>query len=225
MRLDSHSDPSPEQPALLKLATRIWEFWFVRNWPLWLLACSVLMLDLLTKSVVVGWLDWGQSWPEEGFFRFTHARNTGAAFSLFQGHSTVLSFVAMFGVGLLLWVYATAAQGSVIIKLAIGLQLGGALGNLSDRLRLGYVTDFIDVGAWPIFNIADSAISVGMVLMLYYFFFVHQENAPASTKTDNGTFINQKSVVAEGQCAVCERALQWVPCKHCENAIRHSKIP
>ena len=136
---------------------------------LWVLAAVVLLLDQGTKSIIVAWLDWGESWPVDGFLRLTHARNTGTAFSLFQGHSTILSFVAIFAVAVLLWVYATTGAKSFVLRFALGLQLGGALGNLLDRLRLGYVTDFVDVGPWPIFNVADSAISIGMVLMVWYF--------------------------------------------------------
>ena len=66
---------------------------------LWVLAVVVLVLDQSTKAFIVGWLDWGESWPVEGFLRFTHARNTGTAFSLFQGHSNILSFVAIVAVG------------------------------------------------------------------------------------------------------------------------------
>ena len=115
----------------------------------------VLVLDQSTKAFIVGWLDWGESWPVEGFLRFTHARNTGTAFSLFQGHSNVLSFVAIVAVGVLLWVYWSTGAKSFVLRLALGLQLGGALGNLLDRLQQGYVTDFLDVGPWPIFNVAD----------------------------------------------------------------------
>ncbi len=136
---------------------------------LWVLAALILAFDQSTKSFIVGWLDWGESWPAEGFFRLTHARNTGTAFSLFQGHSNILSIVAIGAVGVLLWVYATTGAKSFILRIALGLQLGGALGNLLDRLQQGYVTDFLDVGPWPIFNVADSAISVGMVLMVWYF--------------------------------------------------------
>ena len=76
------------------MAYRAWDFWVRRSWMLWVLAVLVLLLDQSTKSLIVAWLDWGQSWPEEGFLRITHARNTGTAFSLFQGHSNILSFVA-----------------------------------------------------------------------------------------------------------------------------------
>ena len=169
---------------------------------LWVLAVVVLLLDQSTKSVIVAWLDWGQSWPEEGFLRITHARNTGTAFSLFQGHNNVLSFIALLAVGVLLWVYATTGARSFVLRLALGLQLGGALGNLLDRLQQGYVTDFLDVGPWPIFNVADSAISVGMVLMVWYFF-SHREEESAAVSTPATT------VHAGVGCQKCADAMQY----------------
>ena len=184
---------------------RVWDFWVRRSWMLWVLAAVMLVLDQSTKWAIVGWLDWGQSWPEEGFLRFTHARNTGTAFSLFQGHSNILSFVAICAVGLLLWVYATTGAKSFILRFALGLQLGGALGNLLDRLRLGYVTDFLDVGPWPIFNVADSAISVGMVLMVWYFLTNREEyQSPATT-------------AATSQAAT-------TGCKHCVDAMYYGTL-
>ena len=182
---------------------RAWDFWVRRSWMLWVLAVVVLVLDQSTKSVIVAWLDWGESWPAEGFLRFTHARNTGTAFSLFQGHSNILSIVAVFAVGVLLWVYATTGARSFILRVALGLQLGGALGNLLDRLQQGYVTDFLDVGPWPIFNVADSAISVGMVLMVWYFFSHREEDVQSSTKVSGAG-----QVLATG-CVTCSEAMRY----------------
>ena len=136
--------------------------------------------------------------------RFTHARNTGTAFSLFQGHSNILSFVAIFAVAVLLWVYATTGARSFVLRFALGLQLGGALGNLLDRLRLGYVTDFVDVGPWPIFNVADSAISVGMVLMVWYFVTAKDEGAAEET--------------------VATAVATDVGCRTCADAMRHGTL-
>ena len=179
------------------LLFRFWDFWVRRSWLLWVLAVVVLFLDQGTKWVIEGWLFWGESWPADGFLRFTHARNTGAAFSLLQGHSNILSVVALFAVALLLWVYATTGARSWVLRVALGLQLGGALGNLLDRLMQGYVTDFLDVGPWPIFNVADSAISVGMVLMVWYFF---------SHREEEGVGVAGES--AEG-CARCAEARRY----------------
>lgn len=183
---------------------RVWDFWVRRSWMLWLLAVVVLLLDQSTKSLIVAWLDWGESWPAEGFLRITHARNTGTAFSLFQGHSNILSFVAIIAIGVLLWVYATTGAKSFILRLALGLQLGGALGNLMDRLQQGYVTDFLDVGPWPIFNVADSAISMGMVLMVWYFFSNREEEDARTTEN-----ISSTSQVFSTGCRTCAEATRY----------------
>ena len=181
---------------------RAWDFWVRRSWMLWVLAAVVLLLDQSTKSIIIAWLDWGESWPAEGFLRLTHARNTGTAFSLFQGHSNILSIVAMFAVAVLLWVYATTGAKSFVLRFALGLQLGGALGNLLDRLRLGYVTDFVDVGPWPIFNVADSAISIGMVLMVWYFVTSKDERTAEQT-------IAPSTAAPEVGCRRCAEAMEF----------------
>ncbi len=188
------------------VAIRAWDFWIRKSWMLWVLAAVILVFDQSTKAVIVGWLDWGESWPAEGFLRFTHARNTGTAFSLFQGHSNILSFVAIIAVAVLLWVYATTGAKSFVLRIALGLQLGGALGNLLDRLQQGYVTDFLDVGWWPIFNVADSAISVGMVLMVFYFV-TAKEEVPAAEAT---------SAVTQGDHSG--------GCSRCAEAMRHGTL-
>lgn len=183
------------------VANRAWDFWIRKSWMLWVLAALILIFDQSTKSIIIAWLDWGESWPAEGLLRITHARNTGTAFSLFQGHSNILSFVAVIAVAVLLWVYATTGAKSFILRLALGLQLGGALGNLLDRLQQGYVTDFIDVGWWPIFNVADSAISIGMVLMVFYFVTAKDEETTMSTA--------DVSIAEAVGCRRCAEALRY----------------
>ena len=106
------------------------------------------------------------------FFHINYVRNAGAAFGLFQGQSELLTVVALVGVAVLL-LYAFLAHhrfpftNSVFIKIALGLILGGTVGNLIDRLRFGYITDFVDVSIWPAFNGADSAIVIGIILFVY----------------------------------------------------------
>ena len=107
----------------------------------------------------------------------THIHNSGAAFGLFQGYSFTLTIIALVGIALLL-VYAFVIYRRVPFldnvpnRVALGLILGGTIGNLIDRLRFGYVTDFIDFNLWPAFNIADSAITVGAILFAYSILFI-----------------------------------------------------
>lgn len=135
----------------------------------WIFLALALAVDQITKAIVIANLSRGESWPEEGFIRATYVWNTGTAFSLFQGQGgplTVFSFVAVIA---LYFVYRTLDSPTLWVRIAFGLLIGGAFGNLTDRIRLGHVTDFIDVGPWPIFNIADSSIVVGIAVLFFYF--------------------------------------------------------
>ncbi len=139
-----------------------------------LTALLVVAADQLSKIWIRSNLDVGQSLPETGLFRLTHIYNTGAAFGLFQGQSFSLTIVAFIGiVVVLLFVFLVPRHfpflDTKLGKLALGLVFGGTIGNLVDRLRFGYVTDFIDICIWPTFNIADSAVTVGVILLLYSF--------------------------------------------------------
>jgi len=149
-----------------------------------LIAILVVVGDQLSKSWIRSNLAIGQSLPEGGFFRLTHIHNTGAAFGLFRDYSFSLTIVAFVGITILL-VYAFYVcrrfplLNNVLSKAALGSILGGAVGNLIDRLRFGYITDFIGVGIWPPFNVADSSITVGVVVfagaLLYLLFSQRQE--------------------------------------------------
>ena len=143
-----------------------------QNVPFFLTAFLIVAADQLSKIWIRANLAIGQSLFEAGFFRLTHVHNTGAAFGLFRGQSFSLTIVASVGIGVLL-VYAFLAYrrlsflDNTLGKASLGLVLGGTVGNLIDRLRFGYVTDFIDFGFWPAFNIADSAIVIGVIIFAY----------------------------------------------------------
>ena len=126
---------------------------------------TVLALDQLTKALIREAMEIGQSWPADGFFRFTYGTNSGSAFGLFQNYTGLLIVASAIAIGFLIFFYKTYSPPSALLRLAIGLQLGGAVGNLVDRIRVGAVVDFIDVGPWPIFNLADSAVVVGMAML------------------------------------------------------------
>lgn len=154
-----------------RISSGAFDLWVRRGWPIWLLALTVFIADQITKQLILRWLQYGESWPAEGFLRFTLARNTGAAFGIFQGQSFILSIVAIAAIGLILWLYHASGGRSLLLRLALAFQLGGAFGNLLDRFMYGYVVDFVDVGPWPIFNVADSSISVGIALLVAYVVF------------------------------------------------------
>jgi signal peptidase II len=133
------------------------------------LVALVFLLDQLTKYVVRAYIPYRHSFPEDGFLRITHTFNTGSAFGLFQGQNTPLILVSLVGITVLALVYRSQPRSTNLLRLSLGLQMGGAAGNLLDRLRLGHVTDFIDVGPWPVFNLADSSIVIGLVLLAWLF--------------------------------------------------------
>ncbi len=128
------------------------------------------MIDQFTKEVVLRNLKVGYSIPETGFFRFTHVRNFGSAFSIINDANLFLMVVGIFAIIFISYFLIFHTRESNLLQIAISLQLSGAFGNIVDRIRLGSVTDFIDVGPWPVFNIADSCISIGMFLLIVHIF-------------------------------------------------------
>lgn len=149
---------------------------------------TVLALDQASKYLVRSYLPLYDSWPDGGLIRLTHSTNTGTAFSLFQDQTTLLIIASLFAIGFLVYFYRTQALSSRLLRLAIGLQLGGAFGNLIDRVRAGAVVDFIDVGWWPIFNLADSCIVVGITVLLVTMVFSGEatRKAPAEDAPELG---------------------------------------
>ncbi len=134
-------------------------------------ALVVLAADQVSKYWIRTHLAVGQSWPPNAPIRLTHQTNTGAAFGLLQDQSLFLMLVALVVIGVILFSHRFLGQDTWLIRLSLGLQLGGALGNLTDRIRDGFVTDFIDLQVWPIFNLADSSICVGVAILAYYLIF------------------------------------------------------
>lgn len=135
-----------------------------------LIAGTVIVLDQWSKAFVRSSLEIGAIWsPWEWltpYARIVHWQNTGVAFGLFQGQSMIFAVLAIFVSGVIIYYYPRIPSNDWMLRLALGLQLAGALGNLIDRLTVGHVTDFISVGTFPVFNVADSSISVGVVILL-----------------------------------------------------------
>ena len=135
-------------------------------------AGSSVALDQWTKwwvrqNIVFGgeWLpDW-LAWLSP-YARLVHWYNSGAAFGIFQNGNLVFTVLAFLVIGAIVYYFPHAEPDDWTLRFAMGLQLGGAMGNLIDRLLMGRVTDFISVGAFPVFNIADASISVGVAILL-----------------------------------------------------------
>ena len=133
-----------------------------------LIALLVIVLDQLSKHYVVLNLHLGVPWnPIESLSRyvsFTYITNKGAAFGMFPTLSTFFTVIPIIVVIVILIYYRHLSNGQWAMNVGLGLQLGGALGNLIDRIRVGHVVDFIDFKVWPIFNIADSSIVIGVAI-------------------------------------------------------------
>ena len=134
--------------------------------PTLLVMAAAFAADQASKYVVRESLRLHESWPATGFFRFTRGENTGTAFGLFPDQTLLLTVASVAAIGFIIYFHRTHGGRDWLSKLTIGLLLGGAFGNLLDRVVAGAVTDFIDVGPWPIFNIADSSIVIGIALLV-----------------------------------------------------------
>jgi signal peptidase II len=156
--------------------------------PAWLafggLAAIVLVVDQVAKAWIVANVAPGQEVDLVGsLLRLIFSRNDGALFGLFGSSATLFGIGSLVVLGLIVWYHARAPR-SLLLSVALGLLLGGALGNLVDRLRLGYVVDFVDMGIGTLrfftFNIGDSAISLAILLLL----FLALRPAPKPIKAD-----------------------------------------
>jgi signal peptidase II len=136
-------------------------------------AAVVFLADQLTKALVVA--NVAASEQIEllgGVVQIWNVRNRGAAFSLFQGEIALFLVVTVLALAMIVYFHRSLRDRSLWLQALLGVILGGTLGNLVDRLRQGYVTDFVSVGIadlrWPTFNVADSSIVVGIGLLVLY---------------------------------------------------------
>ena len=150
-----------------------------------LVAIIVFVLDRLTKTWVAQSIPLYEARPVIGeYVRIVHTQNTGAAFGLLPERTTLLSILSVVAVIAILYYYRQIASNSPLVAATLGMQLGGAFGNLVDRIAQGYVVDFVDVGipgVWRFwaFNVADSSIVVGIFLVT---FLLWQEERKASPR-------------------------------------------
>jgi signal peptidase II len=146
---------------------------YVRNYSVLIgLAGLVIAMDQWTKWLVrerlpfeATWLPAGMGWLHP-YARIVHWHNSGAAFGMFQGAGIIFTVLAIVVICAIVYYFQSVEPSDWTLRLAMALQLGGAAGNLIDRLLVGRVTDFISIGTFPVFNVADSAISVGVAILL-----------------------------------------------------------
>ena len=140
-----------------------------RGFLLPVLAVLTLVTDQISKRAVMTSLRPGESWNPvaalERWVSLTYVTNTGAAFGMFPDYGGIFMVIAVVVIAVIILYYRRLPGEQWLVQASLGLQLGGALGNLLDRLRHGYVIDFIDFKVWPVFNVADSSMFVGSVIL------------------------------------------------------------
>ncbi len=129
------------------------------------IALAAVAADQLTKQIVSGTLAFGESAHVVGPFSIHHVQNSGIAFGLFADATSIVIGLTAIAVTWMLVFFARSGRRHPILPVALGFVLGGSISNLLDRVRLGHVTDFLDVRFWPAFNLADSFIVVGVAIL------------------------------------------------------------
>lgn len=160
------------------------------RWPIFIgIAVTVVILDQLAKAWLVSTLSPGERLQVVGdLLRLTHSQNTGALFGLFRDQALFFAIVSVGVVAAIVWFHHSSGRNT-LLSVALGLLLGGALGNMTDRFRIGYVVDFVDVGLGDLrfytFNIADTAISIAILLLLMTAFIAtgRDEDRPGAPET------------------------------------------
>lgn len=150
-------------------------------------AALIYVADQVTKALVVAGLDVGERVQVVGDLVWLwHLRNTGAAFSLLPGAIWLFVPITIVALGMVAWFHRQFRERGPWIHVILGAVLGGTLGNLTDRLRFGYVVDFVSVGIgelrWPAFNVADPSVVIGIGLLVVYltFFDGRERSEPAA---------------------------------------------
>jgi signal peptidase II len=147
---------------------------------LFLVAAVVLTIDQLSKWAVRSRMEIGEVVEIhpllQDVFDLAHVTNSGSAFGMFKSGGAMLTVLAILVSGAIVYYNRTLAAEQVWLRTALGLQVGGAIGNMIDRLHQGYVTDFFHLHYWPVFNVADAAISIGVVILVVL---LRSESKPA----------------------------------------------
>jgi signal peptidase II len=143
------------------------------------IALLVVVTDQLSKWWIVSNLALGEVLADFGFFQVIRVQNTGAAFGIFKGHPMVFTIIDFVGIAVLLALVLFLSRrwlffDKMWVRSGIGLILGGTIGNLIDRLRLGQVTDYLDFKVWPAFNVADASITVGVIILIFCILFLYK---------------------------------------------------
>lgn len=170
---------------------------------LFILVTVIIALDQWTKWLVRENIPFAAQWLPDGmewlmpYARIVHWQNTGAAFGMFQGLGWIFSSLAFVVAGLIIYYYPRVDPADWWMRLAMGMQMAGALGNVVDRLFFnGKVTDFLSVGTFPVFNVADASISVGVAVLIVGMWWKErqeQKQTPVSPAAEEEEVIGNQS--------------------------------
>ncbi len=139
------------------------------------IAVAAVFADQVTKHVVASHLRLGEGLHVVGPFTIRHVRNSGIAFGLFAHATSAVIVLTALAVVWMVVYFARSGARHPVLPIALGLVIGGSVSNLSDRIRLGFVTDFLDFRYWPAFNLADSFIVIGVGLLLVVLLLAERE--------------------------------------------------
>lgn len=148
--------------------------------PILILAVVVVILDQWSKYYVQSQMSLGMSIPViPEIFHLTYILNPGAAFGILENQRFFFVIIAVAMIATVVYLYPRLPSKPLLLRLGIGLMAGGAVGNVIDRIKTGYVVDFFDFRIWPIFNIADIAIVVGVSCIVYTLVFTEEKKDEA----------------------------------------------
>jgi len=174
-----------------------------KYWQIIAIALVIVVLDQWTKGLVRANIPLGGTWLPESlmwlhpYARIVHWYNTGAAFGLFKEGSMVFTVLAFIVIGLILYYYPQVEKVDWPLRVAMSMQLGGAIGNLIDRLTIGHVTDFISVGKFAVFNVADASISVGAAILFVGIWVMERNEKKRKKEAEGNTTVTANEVTNE----------------------------
>lgn len=172
---DASSRATPARPGL-RISVQPRDGWYLA------IAVLVVGLDQLTKWLIRANIERGDSWPNVDWpIRLVHYRNTGAAFGMLQDAGPLLVVTSLIGMAAILVYLFNPGFAHPLMRLGLAMMFGGAVGNLIDRLWNGEVVDFLHLPNFPAFNVADSAISIGVVLLLWAMLKEPSANPPSES--------------------------------------------
>lgn len=132
-------------------------------------AIIIILFDQITKFLIRINFQLNETLPIiKNIFHLTHIHNFGAGFGILQQQKWILVFISIIVIGVIFYYFDRIKEKEILLQVLVGFVLGGTIGNLIDRLTYGFVVDFIDFQIWPIFNVADSFVTIGIIGLIIY---------------------------------------------------------